>query len=1140
MAKLTVISSDRIEELAKNLKERIATARKGADPFDFIDVTVPNINVGKWLKMRIFAKERELCMGVRFPFVEKRLFNLMRPNLKEGMELLPNYAYTMAIVDLLLKKDCYSEFECFRQYMRGQKSKRIEAKMTWQLADKLATLMDTYEVYRPELVSEWMQGNTVTGSSIEQAEGELARVLWGEIFTPEAGKISLRQAYEQVENTEPKGKEETVYLFGQSSLTLLQARILVWLAKKHDVVFYHLNACEEYWGDIETTHEMRKKALAADAVIENPLLSKLGIAGRETLQLLVNLEEGAGVDFAWEQLEGGEDAPRTVLEKLQKSIRERTSTVEQCAQDASIQVIGTPGIRREIEMVYNSILGSVWRPERVEGKRPWPECNFSDIAVVVPDMATYKPIIESVFKARKVVPYGILDASAAMESDYLSGFLALMDLGQKGLSRQTLFAVLDNSCVQTAMGFSREDVNAWRKLTEQIGAFDGFSNGESCDQYFSWDWALMRLRLGNVADELQSADGKSNLPLEQVAERVKLRFSEVVELLYRELHEAFAINVQSCKAWQQTLLRIANMFLAPTDDSEADRSVQKAISQILDELTSISTVLSCEYPVAAVAHFVGGGATRTGGYLTDGVSIATFQSLSGVPFRQVYVVGLSAGGFPGRMSTTTLDVRGAATRLGDISTPNMNRYLFLMQLMSVRNRLVLSYTNHDIEKDAEQFPSSIIRELETFLSSFISKDEKDDDKNNSFKEFIGFPLLEHGEANMTAEQVAHSSVCPITWDVTDKFAGLLPTYSAVARKVAVMRNVVPAAENTIPVADELIEGVPLKEYNVKHLAEFIKSPLKAVLQNRLGIVKTRYDNNEIESESPLDIGSGPDLWNLQLDWLKQLGDGEQGAENANVLQNGFTNLQHTGHAPATHLGDFVWGNVSEGLVEHRDDVVTFMKEWFECLKPGHIKSGRVTVKLANDDERYFAYEHSAWLESGNATSVLLTSKISKDEKAAPHRVLEALLTFAVDVATKNNESEYILRIGIIDVEAGAWKIWLWKLQPNAARSYLNNLVMCYDNYLIKAKEGLLPVVEYQKVVKNYQVDDTAQLLKSVITKGYERNKSYDDSLVVQMIAEAMTREPTQEEFKAMLEGIYSLPLQGEVEGDSQAKAKGAK
>ena len=114
---LRIFYSDRIEDLAARLKDRLLADRRAADPFAFQQVVVPNPNIAKWLKMRVFADTPELCAGIRFPFMEQRFTELLSGNLSgEGqLSLLPDNAYANAIMATLLAPD-HPEFAAFAPF----------------------------------------------------------------------------------------------------------------------------------------------------------------------------------------------------------------------------------------------------------------------------------------------------------------------------------------------------------------------------------------------------------------------------------------------------------------------------------------------------------------------------------------------------------------------------------------------------------------------------------------------------------------------------------------------------------------------------------------------------------------------------------------------------------------------------------------------------------------------------------------------------------------------------------------------------------------------------------------------------------------------------------------------------------------
>lgn len=1111
---LSVYYSDRIEDLAADLKERLLAERckADADPFVFSQVVVPNTNIAKWLQIRVFADSPELCMGLKFPFIEDRLFDLLSESIgdseslddseslegKKRPQLLPNHAYANAIMAILLKDDD-ENLAPFRRYIAEGDSgplkidSRSKARMAWQLSVKLADLMDKYEVHREEIVKEWLDENhaTTIEDPTEIAEAALARKLFGEkgMFPPTGDNLSLRQLFKRVCQAEPCATGCPIYIFGLSTLSSLQVRILHWLAKKNDVIVYHNNVCLEYWGDIEMLQRLRAQENAdKDLDIENELLSKWGVAGRETLRLLVDLEEANGsseepVNFVWSEVTPRNDdqtVGNSVLEKVQGSIRHRLSKVGRVEkQDASIQIVGAPGIRREVEMVHNAILGAVWKSKAEDGQQKAKGgLTFSDIAVLVPDMKTYRPIIESVFDGRDQIPYGLIDTSASEHSQYLLGFMSLMALARDGLSRETLFAVLDNPCVQEALKFKSADVKEWRRYTDEIGAFAGFG-GEEQGKNFSWNNALSRLRLGMVANN------KPGLTVWQGGEDSALRFSEIVETLFREI-TPLSKKILPCitepvpegadqgprpENWADTLRHVAHEFLAVGKDAPLEASVRRELFQTLSALDKIEGGQRLDFVVEAIAEFVGGIKCKSGGYLTHGVTVAGLQPMRPVPFRQVFVLGMGEGVFPGRDNESTLEMRGASRTLGDMKPAAIKRYLFLETLMATRERMVVSYPNLDIAKDAELFPSGMVCELKNFIGKHILPMQNG--KDGEFME-VKLPLLERGEPDgkgiAETEDPVTSVDCGRTAKDGEYFAGIVPTLSNVERGIArKIANAGKSAAKRLARVDKKT-GEPAKSalITAKELADFLGSPLETVLHRQYGVGKERYRDDALDPDSPMEMPSGPVTWEFQKAILDAIPDDPAGQLDIDSVYGRFADRGLTPEFSSL-LGRYSLEKIKEELFGDENSLVELrkLKVFAKRFSPGGgtrpdpvrtvflTRGGDGSVEHG---ERLYTGQTTGWIQTDEgATSCALVFNKSGDERKPnnsvsrtaypPKAVLEPFVTWLMMVAGMDGEKECSLCVGIADIDQLLSNEWNWTATPEIARKRLRDLTDAYLSFL---------------------------------------------------------------------------------------------
>lgn len=881
---LSVFHSERIEELADVLAARLADERNAsADAFAFSQVVVPNANIAKWLRMRAFALRPQFCAGLEFPFIEQALFRAMNAALPADAraELLPMNAYAVAIMKMLIDGAGVPELMPFVRYVGGGENADFSqwpmARRAWQLSAKLAGLMDEYEVRRPEIVANWLRGAGMDGGECadetEAAEAEVARRLFGPCgaYPPHGRRLSLRQLFERVEGLSPHGAGAVYRFFGLSTLSPLQVRILRWLAKFADVEVYHNNVCLEYWGDIDGGGRVGDAIDRAENDAENPLLRDWGVAGRETMQMLVGLEEeGDGeIGFDWIDVSGERSEPSSVLEAVQRGVSRRTSSLARRGQDASLQIVAAPGIRREVEMVYNAILGQVWRGG----------CgDFSDVAVLVTDMRKYRPAIEAVFNARGEIPYGLVDTTASGQSDCLAAFGALVALASKGMGRETLFAVLENPCVQRAIGCAAADVREWRAAAAEIGAFDGFESvGEL--RNFSWGAALARMRLGEVAED---APGRAVC---RCSCSTALKFSETVERLYRTLSPLGDLRA-AARDWARTLGAVLDEFVDVGDDFR-EEAVAAAIRETLRALDALGDAkLPLALVACAVDEFAGGLKNPRSGYLTRGVTVASLQPMRPVPFRSIFVLGMGETDFPGRESESTLDIRGAKRRLGETSTPMQNRYMFLETLMAARERLVISYVALDTQKDERKFPSGMVDELKKFAQAAILAPEPGGG-DPEFRE-VRLPLLERGEDGDCPHESPVGEMSSGHW-----WSGIVPTYSRFERELAAK-----IASGVCRDAAGHVQNAPHSPVAATggELAMFAEDPIGAAFRGILGIRRERMADAAHDEMPPLELGgNGPAKWKFDADVLN--------APSGDVVAEVYADFEAHGALPS-HDGFF--------------------------------------------------------------------------------------------------------------------------------------------------------------------------------------------------------------------------------------------
>ena len=770
-----LIFSSSVGRLGRALAENVAGERLGRDPFAESLVIVPNPNLAKWLTFEL-ADAHGIAANLSFAYLEDGLRLLLGG---DTAPVLDRSGLRQLVVAVLLGQRDDPALAPFLEYCASSVSGGFDpedrecARRVWQLGGRLATYFEEYDFHRREMVDAWLAGDdaclrrmlaaagrepTAAQAAMEAAQCSLyARICQpgtGLAALLPGGWLSLPALAGRWSAQAGRTPGRAAHLFGLSQLSRFHCLLLHRLAAVHELYIYHFNVCSEFWEDMTTLAEDRWRAVRAartaeipdqgeelELDIENPLLKACGKAGRETVKLLADLEESEhAAPPVW--LDPTPRPPATVLEAVQDLVSRRSSRLDaRMPQDRTLQVAGCPGLLREIETVHDSIVSNLLDPEagHVAGLR------LTDIAILVPDMPTYRPVIGHVFDGRGTVPYNLVDSSAAEDSVYGRGLLALLDLAAGDFSRKQVFELFFNPCFLAAGGLGRDEVSEWLALADELGIFHDLDadqraeRGLEADWHFTWEQALRRLRLGMALDPAEPVPEDSPFAAFPAAvppfagEDAAAGFSLAVRRLGTALR---GLGKRKCSGveWSHTVRRLMASFLAVPEDLPGELQVRSALDRALDSLVGDERqpgLAACLAVAGAPERFglpllreflqeaLGAVPSGRGRYLVGGVTIASFLPMRPIPFKVVYIVGLQEGSFPGTPERTTLDLRLARRQLGDVNRTDANRYLFLENLMAVRQRLYLTYANRDLAKDEESFPCSVVNQLLAFVSERV-------------------------------------------------------------------------------------------------------------------------------------------------------------------------------------------------------------------------------------------------------------------------------------------------------------------------------------------------------------------------------------------------------------------------------------
>jgi len=1123
--------SNQLDQLADKFSDVVADeVRRQDNILQPPVVIVPNANLAKWLQLSL-AEKQSIFMNVEFQYLEAGLWGMLAA-LDAGEnkpDMLDNDQLKILLLHILQNLDRRdADYWPISQYLFGEDDAKRpdDAARLWQLAEKLAHLFKEYEFHRIDMIRQWAAG-APDAEGMQRCQQQVYARL--KILRDDLARRSGKQLLSTLEYADmvladsardhrQAADLQSVHFFGLSQISNFHLTLIGGLQDDYTIHIYTMNPSQEFWEDIQTPREKRwiqrknVKTLAIQTSeqdqgelftqADNALLAAWGKPGRENVRLLCQL-----TDYDFNACFAAPQPAGSILQRIQNDILTLAGSepeAKRLGQDRSLQIVACPGLYREVDTVYNSILFNLGQDDTLQ---------LTDIAVLVPDISKYKPAFDSVFNRRpRQLAYNLVDSRAEIESIYGKAVLAILKLASGRFSRNEVFDLILNPCFMRRWKIGPDEVLAWVNWTSELNIFHTFdreskaARGYPASGNFTWQQGLERLRLSrimaapNVTDPLGFGHYQERVPFSDVKtgdEDLVEKFCLAIESLHHAVSRLNGGGL-SGEQWKQRFFQTCDLLIEIPEDISGEAVVRQALLKAFDNLElydrlqegapapALDVDLIKEFIRANLGSISGG----HGNYLTGGVTISALQPMRPIPFRIVYVLGMEEGSFPGKADLSSLDLRLSRRRIGDISLPERNCYLFLEMLLSVRQKLYISYVARDLQKDRLQQPCSVINQLIRYVEQKILSDEQ------PFR-MAEVPLAGYSDRYLDPDAVSAWSDVLVNDSLADRVAyyRVQRLWEAFQRRAS-QNDLARAArfdpqlsfEITAPAAaDQQVEKITARQ-----LKKFLEHPVRQKIQRHLGL----YDEEEtIEdvvlredepffSEFPLD-------YRLKMDPIKLWMEAHVGAMDTDIANPDPAAFYHqvydacrrksqTPEGAFAELDrDEILGHVRQ-IAQTLDPVLERLKsakQWFRAVSIGEaaeepIPSGSrwplkrfnplsltvPTLNRASQTVTRAVELHGqlpwVWQDAADAWHVLVLTGSGKNPREPDKYVLEPVL-FYLMCLVGDESGRWIAASGITlhIVYRDIVKDWTYRFDRQTAAAYLAELA---SNILNQSMTAWLP------------------------------------------------------------------------------------
>ena len=581
----------------------------------------------------------------------------------------------------------------------------------------------------------------VDDDPVDSSTAHAGRALVHRAFLERAARLDQR----------PTALPRRIVVFGVSALPPQVLEVLGAVSKWVQVIFCLQNPCRHYWGDIvEDRHLFRQayrriRERKIDASLDehalhqhaHPLLASWGKQGRDLVRLVDEFDQ------APERIESGAetlnidlfDEPRQdhLLGQIQSDLLDLRPMSEIEAEARRIDpmddslhftVAHTP--LREVEILQDQLLAAFDAD---------PTLRPRDVIVMVPDMADYAPAIAAVFGRHerddpRHLPFAISDRPERETHPMLRALEALLHLPEARLTATDVMDLLEVDALRARFGITPGDLPLLHHWIETAGIRWGLDGDHRPDfglpagiEQNTWRFGLDRLLYAHLGGD--DGDWEGIVPVGGMdgssAEAIG-PLHALVDALDR--WRGRLAESHSPADWVDAFEALLDTFFAPEaippNEAEGNPLAERESAVSLrDRILEATRGWLADCRSAAFDEAIGVETARSAWlerldehrlnqrFLVGAINFATLMPMRAIPFRQVYLLGMSDTAYPRRQPAADFDLMAGRYRPGDRSRREDDRYLFLEALLSARDRLWISWVGRDV-RDNHEMPASVL------------------------------------------------------------------------------------------------------------------------------------------------------------------------------------------------------------------------------------------------------------------------------------------------------------------------------------------------------------------------------------------------------------------------------------------------
>ncbi len=855
---LSITFSNKHQVLLSALLESLSTPPES--PFTAEQIIVPSAAMRRHLELAM-AREYGICANIEFSYLGVWIWRQLGKvfKLQEDSPFAPE-TLVWRILRILEDRLFVQPHPRLRAYLE-----KSDSVMRYELAMKVASLLEQTMIYRPELVDAWSENKLICmvgGIRATAQDQRWQAELWRRIAHEVGGDRHLPALMKKLESLDAGAaaklhNDGVTHLFCPSAIAPLHIDILHQLGKWMDLQLYVLNPCREYWFDIVDRRRLVYLTVSGKADYHESGNHLLASWGKQTQAMIDLLFENTALTCNQQSVfaSNAEAGKTSLLAQLQDAILDLRdlprSGISLDDSDRSVEIHVCHSLTRELEVLQDQLLAMF-----TENNPPKP----GEILVVTPDLKHAAPLIDAVFgtaSPSRRIPYTITGLGSSHINTVATALLDLLSLVSSRVTASAAYNLLQQPVVAQKFGLERSALATIHKWIAESGirwGLDASHRGQlglPQTGHHTFGDGMHRLFLGYALPSGVDSPYGNRLPSGNPEGSDASALGSFSEFM-RELGFAQQIlsTPKSAHQWMTTLLGLIDSLMAAKGNQADDlREVQDGIRILFSSMQMGGGDVLVDRDVVQVALKTMFDDPARGGVPFGVVTFTSMGSLRSLPYRVICAFGLNDGSFPTTQRPAEFDLMALAPKRGDRQRRVDERNLLLDLLLAAQERLYLSYTGRSIRDNSDRPPSVLISDLLDYVIQAM-----DGDSNAARRRLV----VEHPLQPFSIKYFTQATDSRIGSSNDEYFNALKEKRSNPATLSS--KSNLDDDEEDVEAALEASQvffdpprlsdpGEEWREVSLDDLLRFFRNPSRYLLHERLGIAFAEQ-RDELEDDEP--------------------------------------------------------------------------------------------------------------------------------------------------------------------------------------------------------------------------------------------------------------------------------------------------